>query len=298
MTGIIQDVGAFFDGLGSWLSFLPRITIGSLTEIIIIAILVYFALLWIKSTRAWYLLRGIGMILAFALLAALFRWNTILWILDKSGAIAVTALVIIFQPELRKALEQLGSKNLFSELLLFDDGKENQEFSERTVNEIVKATFEMAKVKTGALMVIERSVSLREIERTGIEINGLVSSQLLINIFEHNTPLHDGAVVIRGNRVTAATCYLPLSDNMMISKELGTRHRAAVGISEVTDSMTIVVSEETGRVSLVEGGSLRRIADAEMLKEALASMERQEETGSSRFRIWKGKKKNERKTVE
>lgn len=298
MTGIIQDVGAFFDGLGSWLSFLPRITIGSLTEIIIIAILVYFALLWIKSTRAWYLLRGIGMILAFALLAALFRWNTILWILDKSGVIAVTALVIIFQPELRKALEQLGSKNLFSELLLFDDGKENQEFSERTVNEIVKATFEMAKVKTGALMVIERNVSLREIERTGIEINGLVSSQLLINIFEHNTPLHDGAVVIRGNRVTAATCYLPLSDNMMISKELGTRHRAAVGISEVTDSMTIVVSEETGRVSLVEGGSLRRIADAEMLKEALASMERQEETGSSRFRIWKGKKKNERKTVE
>lgn len=298
MTGIIQDVGAFFDGLGSWPSFLPRITIGSLTEIIIIAILVYFALLWIKSTRAWYLLRGIGMILAFALLAALFRWNTILWILDKSGAIAVTALVIIFQPELRKALEQLGSKNLFSELLLFDDGKENQEFSERTVNEIVKATFEMAKVKTGALMVIERNVSLREIERTGIEINGLVSSQLLINIFEHNTPLHDGAVVIRGNRVTAATCYLPLSDNMMISKELGTRHRAAVGISEVTDSMTIVVSEETGRVSLVEGGSLRRIADAEMLKEALASMERQEETGSSRFRIWKGKKKNERKTVE
>ena len=298
MAGIIQDVGAFFDGLESWLSFLPRITIGSLTEIIIIAILVYFALLWIKSTRAWYLLRGIGMILAFALLAALFRWNTILWILDKSGAIAVTALVIIFQPELRKALEQLGSKNLFSELLLFDDGKENQEFSERTVNEIVKATFEMAKVKTGALMVIERNVSLREIERTGIEINGLVSSQLLINIFEHNTPLHDGAVVIRGNRVTAATCYLPLSDNMMISKELGTRHRAAVGISEVTDSMTIVVSEETGRVSLVEGGSLRRIADAEMLKEALASMERQEETGSSRFRIWKGKKKNERKTVE
>ena len=106
MAGIIQDVGAFFDGLESWLSFLPRITIGSLTEIIIIAILVYFALLWIKSTRAWYLLRGIGMILAFALLAALFRWNTILWILDKSGAIAVTALVIIFQPELRKALEQ------------------------------------------------------------------------------------------------------------------------------------------------------------------------------------------------
>ena len=295
MAGIIQDVGAFFDGLESWLSFLPRITIGSLTEIIIIAILVYFALLWIKSTRAWYLLRGIGMILAFALLAALFRWNTILWILDKSGAIAVTALVIIFQPELRKALEQLGSKNLFSELLLFDDGKENQEFSERTVNEIVKATFEMAKVKTGALMVIERNVSLKEIERTGIEINGLVSSQLLINIFEHNTPLHDGAVVIRGNRVTAATCYLPLSDNMTISKDLGTRHRAAVGISEVTDSITVVVSEETGRVSVVEKGGLRKVATADELRKALAVAEAQEETNGTLLKIWKGKRRNERK---
>ena len=125
-------------------------------------------------------------------------------------------------------------------------------------------------MKTGALMVIERKVSLKEIERTGIEINGLVSSQLLINIFEHNTPLHDGAVVIRGNRVTAATCYLPLSDNMTISKDLGTRHRAAVGISEVTDSLTVVVSEETGRVSVVENGKLRRISTAEDLRKVLA----------------------------
>lgn len=206
------------------------------------------------------------------------------------------ALIIIFQPELRKALEQLGSKDLISGIFSFDDGKENQTFNERTVNEIVRATFEMAKVKTGALMVIERSVSLKEIERTGIEINGLVSSQLLINIFEHNTPLHDGAVVIRGNRVTAATCYLPLSDNMMISKELGTRHRAAVGISEVTDSLTVVVSEETGRVSLVEGGSLRRISDAESLRKALESIEEPTDTGSGRFKIWKGRRKNERKT--
>ena len=278
--------------------YIPRIGWTDVIEIIIIAVVLYNILVWIKNTKAWALLKGIIIVVLFALFAYILNLKTILWIAGKTISVGIIALVIIFQPELRKALEQLGSKNLFSELLLFDDGKENQEFSERTVNEIVKATFEMAKVKTGALMVIERNVSLREIERTGIEINGLVSSQLLINIFEHNTPLHDGAVVIRGNRVTAATCYLPLSDNMMISKELGTRHRAAVGISEVTDSMTIVVSEETGRVSLVEGGSLRRIADAEMLKAALASMERQEETGSSRFRIWKGKKKNERKTVE
>ena len=193
MTGIFQDLEMVFQGMCSWISFLPRITFSNVTEIIILTILVYYALLWIKSTKAWYLLRGIAMIMAFAVAAAIFHWDTILWILGRTGGIAVTALVIIFQPELRKALEQLGSRNLISELFSFDDNRENQGFSDRTVNEIVKATFEMAKVKTGALMVIERNVSLKEIERTGIEINGLVSSQLLINIFEHNTPLHDGA---------------------------------------------------------------------------------------------------------
>ena len=216
--------------------------------------------------------------------------------LGRTGGIAVTALVIIFQPELRKALEQLGSRNLISEIFSLESNQENQGFSDRTVNEIVKATFEMAKVKTGALMVIERKVSLKEIERTGIEINGLVSSQLLINIFEHNTPLHDGAVVIRGNRVTAATCYLPLSDNMTISKDLGTRHRAAVGISEVTDSLTVVVSEETGRVSVVENGKLRRISTAEDLRKVLAVAEDQEESNGTLLKIWKGKRRNERKT--
>ncbi len=298
MGGIFQELEVVFQGIGSCISFLPVISFSNITEIIMIAILVYFALLWIKSTRAWYLLRGILMILVFSIVAVLFRWDTILWILEKTGTIAVTALVIIFQPEMRKALEQLGSKNLISELFSFDDGKENGGFSERTVNEIVKATFEMARVKTGALIVIERNVPLKDIERTGIEIGGLVSSQLLINIFEYNTPLHDGAVIIRGNRVTAATCYLPLSDNMMISKALGTRHRAAMGISETTDSLTIVVSEETGRVSLVEDGNLRRINDAEQLKDALATMEKQDDTGVNRFKIWKGKRKNEGKAVK
>ena len=209
---------------------------------------------------------------------------------------ATTALIIIFQPELRKALEELGSQNLISGILSFDDRKINSEFTERTVNEIVKATFEMAKVKTGALMVIERDVSLREIERTGIEINGLISSQLLINIFEHNTPLHDGAVVLSGNRVIAATCYLPLSDNMGISKDLGTRHRAAVGISEVSDSLTVVVSEETGRVSVAESGMLTKVSDSEDLKKVLSVMVGRGETANKRFKIWKGRSSNERKT--
>lgn len=298
MTGIFQDLEMVFQGMRSWISFLPRITFSNLTEIIILTILVYYALLWIKSTKAWYLLRGIAMIMAFAVAAAIFHWDTILWILGRTGGIAVTALVIIFQPELRKALEQLGSRNLISEIFSLESNQENQGFTDRTVNEIVKATFEMAKVKTGALMVIERNVSLKEIERTGIEINGLVSSQLLINIFEHNTPLHDGAVVIRGNRVTAATCYLPLSDNMDISKALGTRHRAAVGVSEATDSVTLVVSEETGRVSVAVSGRLKSVKDGDELRDMLSVLVKRETENTGRFRIWKGRRRNERKADE
>ena len=281
----------------SWLSLLSRISLTNILEIIIISFVVYEILYWVKNTRAWTVLKGLVVICLFALVAAILHLTTILWILENITGIAVTALLIIFQPELRKALEQLGSQKIISNLLSFDDGKVDREFSEKTVNELVRATFEMAKVKTGALMVIERNTSLKEIERTGIEVNGLVTSQLLINIFEHNTPLHDGAVVIRGNRVAAATCYLPLSDNMTISKDLGTRHPAAVGVSAVTDSLTIVVSEETGRVSVAEGGALTRIADAESLRKILAQVEKPAEEGG-RFKLWKGRLKNERKADE
>ena len=281
--------------LHSWMSFLPKITYMNIVEIIIIAFLIYEILLWIKNTRAWMLLRGIVLILGFAIFTYLLKLDTIMWILEKTALVATTALVIIFQPELRRALEQLGSKNLASMLLPFDDGKPNNEFTEKTVHELVRASFEMAKVKTGALMVIERSASLKDIERTGIDVDGILTSQLLINIFEHNTPLHDGAVVIRGNRVVAATCYLPLSDDGSINKALGTRHRAAVGISEVTDSLTIVVSEETGRVSLAEHGNLRKVNDAESLKRELEAIFVQSES-VNRFRIWKGRQKDERKT--
>lgn len=282
------------DTLYNWLSFLPRITKTNLLEIAIIAFLVYEILSWIKNTRAWTLLKGIVVILAFALFAYVLHLSTILWILEKTALIATTALIIIFQPELRKALEQLGSKNLLTDILSFDDGKTNLGFTEKTVNELVRATFEMAKVKTGALMVIERGVSLKEIERTGIEIGGVVTSQLLINIFEHNTPLHDGAVVIRGNRIVAATCYLPLSDNTAISKDLGTRHRAAMGISESTDSVTIVVSEETGKITLADNGILTRINDADTLRHLLSGLENDTVSGG-RFKIWKGRLKDERK---
>ncbi len=281
--------------MSSWLTLLPRISLGNILEMVIISFLVYEILVWIKNTRAWNLLKGLLVILMFVVFAAVFHLTVILWILENTTTIAVTALLVIFQPELRKALEQLGSQNLLSGILAQDDGKSSQEFNDRTVNELVRATFEMAKVKTGALMVIERGTSLKEIERTGIEISGLVTSQLLINIFEHNTPLHDGAVVIRGNRVAAATCYLPLSDNMSINKALGTRPRAAVGVSETTDSLTIVVSEETGRVSVAEGGMLRSVPTAEALRNILSGLMKEEPVSSNRFKIWKGRLINGKK---
>ena len=285
-------------GLYSWLTFLPRITPANLVEIVILSVLTYEILLWIKNTRAWTLLKGLVVILAFALLAEIFQLTIIMWILERSVTIAVSALIIIFQPELRKALEQLGSQNFLTTILPIDDRRRENGFTDKTINELVKATFEMAKVKTGALMVIGRQVPLKEIERTGIEVDGIVTSQLLINIFEHNTPLHDGAVVIQGNRVVAATCYLPLSDNMTISKDLGTRHRAAVGISEVTDTLTIVVSEETGHVSVAEGGALTKIADADQLRTLLKNSQgRPAEPAAKRLMLWKkGRLKDERKT--
>ena len=168
------------EGIRSWLSFLQRISAKNLIEIVIISILIYEVLYWIKNTRAWTLLKGLAVILVFTVFAAIFELRTILWILEKTAAIAATALLVIFQPELRKALEQLGSKNIITNILSFDDGKEELGFTEKTVNELVRATFEMAKVKTGALMVIEKGDSLKDIERTGIEVNGLGRTSLLI----------------------------------------------------------------------------------------------------------------------
>ena len=238
-----------------------------IVEILIIAFLLYHILLWFKNTRAWALLRGIIVILIFVFVAYIFNMTTILWIVQNVTGIAVIAFVIILQPELRRALEELGQKNLLSSLLPFDSGSRRGSpglFTDQTINEILRATFAMARVKTGALIVVEQRTPLQQYERTGIDIDGLVTSQLLINIFEKNTPLHDGAVIIRGDRVVSATCYLPLSENKL-DKELGTRHRAGLGISEVTDSLTIIVSEETGKVSLAYRGKLARdVAEAQV----------------------------------
>ena len=263
-----------------------------IVEILIISFLVYQIMTWIKNTKAWFLMKGIGIILIFILLAIIFEMNTILWIVENVLSIAVIAVVGVLQPELRRALEELGRKKFFASLMPFDK-VQTERFSDKTVNDLVKASFEMGKVKTGALMVIEQNVKLTEYERTGIEVDGLISSQLLINIFEHNTPLHDGAVIIRGNRVVSATCYLPLSDNMEISKELGTRHRAGVGISEVTDALTIIVSEETGHVSVTYEGKLYRNLDANALREKLQLIQNKE-VDEKKHRLWKGRAKDEK----
>lgn len=248
------------------------ITWVDVVEILIISFLVYHVLIWIKSTRAWNLFKGIMVILIFVLLAAFFQMSTILWLAENTLGVGVIALVIIFQPELRTALENIGGKNILGGLIVFNKTVE-EKFSNHTIDELIKAVFAMGKVKTGALIVIEDEIVLDEYIRTGIDVDATVSSQLLINIFEKNTPLHDGAIILRGDRIVSATCYLPLSDSLSLSKELGTRHRAAVGISEVSDSLTIIVSEETGRVSVAYRGEIFCNLDADGLREKLQQLQ-------------------------
>ena len=301
MQNAIATMGAFWEKASIYLN-LPKITMTDVVEILIITFLFYYMLVWIKNTRAWVLLKGIMVILLFVLVAAVFQMNTIIWIAKNTLSVAITAIVIIFQPEIRKALENLGQKNFLTSFFTFDFSKgEIAKFTDKTINELVKACYEMGKVKTGALIVIEDEIVLSEYERTGIAVDGILTSQLLINIFEKNTPLHDGAVIVRGDRVVSATCYLPLTDSLSISKDLGTRHRAAVGISEVSDSLTIVVSEETGKVSIAMGGELYRNVDAEFLKNKLSFIQHREKK-VSKIELWRrrlkdvkesGKKTNE-----
>ncbi len=277
--------------------YIPRITWTDVIEIIIIAVVLYNILLWIMNTKAWALLKGIIVVALFAVVAYFLNLKTILWIAGKTISVGIIALVIIFQPELRRALEQLGRKRFMLRFFNFGDNSDKDErFSVKTADEIVDACYKMGAVKTGALIVIEQDIVLEEYIKTGIPVDGIVTSQLLINIFEHNTPLHDGAVIIRGNRVVAATCYLPLTDNVNLSKALGTRHRAGVGISEATDSLTIIVSEETGKVSVAFGGELIHDIDSDSLKNKLEYIRRRTIDVKS-FKIWRGRLKHEREDI-
>ena len=289
----METIKSFVNDYLVWLS-IPKLTLTDILEILILAFLIYHIVNWIKSTRAWMLVKGIIVLCIFSFIAYILNFNVILWIISNTINVGIIAVIIVFQPELRKALEQLGRKNIVSSFIPFDDQKEkNERFSDKTISEIVRATFELSTTKTGALMVVEQNIILNEYERTGIIRDSAMSSQLLINIFEHNTPLHDGAVLIRENRIVAATCYLPLSDNMELSKDLGTRHRAAVGISEVSDSLTIIVSEETGKVSIAIGGVLIRNVDGDYLKNKLQSLQKRS-AETKKIKLWRGRLKNEK----
>ncbi len=293
MEAIIERFTTFSDRFLTGLS-IPHFRWTDGVEILIIAFLLYHLFVWIRNTKAWSLTKGLAMILIFVIVANLLHMTTILWIVERVFGVAVTALVVVFQPELRRALEQLGRKNILSSWFRFDNTRITGElFSDHTIEEIIKASYAMGRAKTGALIVVENRDSLTDYEKTGIRIDSVLSSPLLINIFEHNTPLHDGAVIVRENRIVSATCYLPLSDNMELSKDLGTRHRAGVGISEMTDSLTIIVSEETGRVSIAQEGFLYSNVDMEFLREKLAQLQNKV-VEEKRVFFRKGRPKNEK----
>ena len=266
---------------------MPKIYASDIVEIFIIAVLVYYIMIWFQRSRAWTLFKGIIVIVLFMFAAVLFNLTTILWIADKTLSVGIIAIIIIFQPELRKALEELGKKNVISRYFKFGSNTGGDRFSDRSIEEIVRATVDLAKVKTGALIVIAKEQDLTEYEETGIRLDADISRQLFINIFEKNTPLHDGAVIIDGDKITAATCYLPLSNSTSLSKDLGTRHRAGVGISEVSDSVVVIVSEETGSISIARDGKLIRYADAATLKNELKKVQAKEEVKSKKKKGWR-----------
>ena len=293
-----QTIADFIDKYGIGL-YIPRVHITDIIEVLILTFLIYQIIIWIKNTKAWMLLRGIIVLAGFILLAAIFKMHTILFIARNSLTVMVTAAIVVFQPELRRALEKLGEKQFLSSIVPFETNKESSRFSEDTMDSIIDAAYNMGRVKTGALIVVEQAIHLTEYESTGIKMDCLVSMQVLMNIFEHNTPLHDGAIIIRGDRIVSATCYLPLSDNMGLSKELGTRHRAAVGMSEVSDALIIVVSEENGKVSVAQGGVLDRAVTREELREKLTYIQnRKPENKNFLQHIWKGRNKDEKRTDE
>lgn len=278
--------------------YFPDLHLTDVIEILILTYLIYHLIIWIKNTKAWMLLRGIIVLAVLILLAVIFKLHTILFIAKNSVTVLATAVVVVFQPELRRALEKLGEKQFLTSIVPFETNKERVRFSEDTMDSIIDAVYNMGRAKTGALIVVEQAIRLNEYESTGIQMDCMVSMQVLMNIFEHNTPLHDGAIIVRGDRIVSATCYLPLSDNMGLSKDLGTRHRAAVGMSEVSDALVIVVSEETGKISVAQGGILERGISRDELREKLVYIQDRKVESRKLIQFLKGRHKDEEKTDE
>lgn len=235
------------------MDWITEIRIKDIIDILIVSYVIYKLILLVRGTRAIQLLKGILVVVVAWALSSWFKLNTLQWMMNQMFTFGLVGVAIIFQPELRRALEQLGRGTLFSRTTVEEDQEIN-----RQINEILKAVIYLARRKIGALIVFERETGLNDYIESGIQIESKISSELLINVFIPNTPLHDGAVVIRKHHLMAAGCYLPLSENPFISKELGTRHRAAIGMSEVSDAMCVIVSEETGQVSLAMNGHILR----------------------------------------
>lgn len=261
---------------------ISTITFLDIVDILIVAFILYKLYMGVKDTRALALFKGIIILLVITLLSKVLQLYVIYWLLQKLMTMMLIALPVVFQPELRRALEHLGRGRLFKKNSFL-----NTEETEVLLTHLANTASALSQNKIGALMVIERDTGLGDYADTGIKIDGLVSSEFLINVFIPNTPLHDGATIIRGNRVVAAGCLLPLTDDRTLNKELGTRHRAAIGMTEQTDSVVIVVSEETGIISLAREGRLTRYLDKETLKDTLRPLLKDNNTSLSDLLNWR-----------
>lgn len=260
-----------------------NVRIRDVIDVLIVAIVVYKLFTLIKETRAEQLTKGIVVLLILTELSEWVEFYTINWILKNVMTVGTLAILIVFQPELRRGLEYIGRSSFLKKSLIEVRG----ESLSKVVEEIVDAVASLSRQKIGALIVLEKQTGLNEVAETGTKINGVVTSDLLINIFIPNTPLHDGAVIIKDDRIKAAACFLPLTDNTNISKELGTRHRAALGISERSDSLSIIVSEETGSISIAENGTISRYLDTKTLRQILTDMYKPEEAKQTFITKWR-----------
>ncbi len=258
-------------------------------DIAIVIFLIYCFLKVVKGSRAWQLIKGIALLIVVTWISGLLNLKILNWILTGIMNLGVIAIIVIFQPELRRGLEQLGTNKLTK---FFGIDKDLATKTKEDIYKVVIAATELAKAKTGALIVIERDIKIQDIISGGIPLNADVSPQLLVNIFEPKTPLHDGAVVISGNKIAAAACVLPLADDKDIAKELGTRHRAAIGISKESDSIVVVVSEETGKISIAKDGTLIADVREDALKKILIS-----NVVTKRFAVEKKERRNKIKQI-
>lgn len=245
----------------------PLGLITTILDILIVLFIVYKAFKMLKDTRAWQLLKGIAILIIITLLSGWLKLTILNYILSSVMSYGVIMLIIVFQPELRRALEQLGTTNKISKLLGIEQDLNVKK--KENIYKIVIAAVELSKKRVGALIVIERDIKIQDIITTGIIMNSEISPQLLVNIFEPNTPLHDGAVIVSDNKIAAASCMLPLADDKDIARELGTRHRAAIGISKESDAIVVVVSEETGKMSIAKDGTLIADVREDVMKKIL-----------------------------